>query len=143
MVRLPASLVVRADEIRGHDGSPYMERWFVVESKSLTVRYHHLLASDSDRDLHDHPWDFVSLILEGSYVEETPAGEQRFSAGDVVVHRANDLHRLQLLDGPVWTYVSTGPFVKTWGFQTPSGWVPWREYERAGSSQRAGSCRQW
>lgn len=110
-----------------------MERFFVIETKQLSVRFHHLLASDADRDLHDHPWDFVSLILEGSYIETTPAAERRFSAGDVLVHRAEDAHRLTLPDGPVWSYVTTGPFVKTWGFQTPRGWVSWHDYRRRGS----------
>ena len=117
----------RRDEIR-LDGEVYMRRWYPGPGPRL--RYHEILRSDPDRDLHDHPWDFTSLILEGAYVEITPDGERRWQAGDVIRRRATDLHRLELDGGPVWTQVRTGPVRRWWGFQTADGWVDARRYDR-------------
>lgn len=49
-----ASLVV--DELSG-----YMRR-VILETPDFSLRVHRILRGDGDRHLHDHPWDFVSLV---------------------------------------------------------------------------------
>jgi hypothetical protein len=114
----------------------YMRRWLLC-TPWFTLRLHKILRSDQDRDLHDHPWDFLSFILSGAYAELTPDGRERaFVPGDVNVKRAEDLHSLRLLNGdPVWTLVVTGPRRRRWGFATPSGWVHWREYHASAGQE--------
>jgi len=93
------------------------------------IRLHKILRSDDDRHFHDHPFDFVSFILHGHYVEVTPDGKRSFFDFDINRKRAEELHRLVLPEGgPVWTLVFTGPKRRSWGFQTEAGWVHWREY---------------
>lgn len=63
---------------------PYMMRWWLFgTSKELdehgepkprrpfgySFYFHCFLRSDDDRALHDHPWDFLSVILFGRYQE--------------------------------------------------------------------------
>lgn len=111
-------------------GEPYMRRHFLLgqpNSGGGTSRFHEILCSDR-LELHDHPWDFLSVIMSGRYIERTPDGEQEWGAGSVLARRAEDLHRLTLPDGPVWTLVVTGATRRRWGFDTPAGWVPWREH---------------
>ena len=115
------------------DGRPYMKRYYLHHSPAMSIRLHHLLTSDPGRDLHDHPWDFCSLLLTGGYRETTPDGETDYRSPCVVSRRAEQFHRLDLLDGPMWTYVVTGPVRRRWGFMTEGGWVHWREYDGAGS----------
>lgn len=121
----------------------YMERW-ILQTPWGTLRLHHILRSDDDRQLHDHPWAFWSLLLTGGYREFlpgliSPAGNgfaaiqnqrywPRFS---IVRHSATDAHRLELTEGPVWTLVWTGPFQRQWGFwlpEKPPRWVSYREW---------------
>lgn len=124
---LPSDLIRQWDQ-------PYMERYFLLggsnRSAGSTARYHHILASDG-ADLHDHPWDFVSVILSGRYVETTPTSEDEFGPGSVLVRTAEQLHRLTLPDGPVWTFVMLSPVRRRWGFQTDDGWVHWSDYLNA------------
>lgn len=113
------------------DGEPYMERYFVSggpRQSGPSLRFHLILRSDPGIDLHDHPWDFTSVILRGRYSEVTPTGQRSYGPGDVLVRKAEDLHRLVLGEGPVWTLVRTGPVRRRWGFQTGSGWVHWSEH---------------
>ena len=49
-----------------------------------------------------------------------------------MVRKAEAAHRLDLLDGPMWTYVTTGPVRRRWGFHTEQGWVHWSRYLAAG-----------
>ena len=125
------ALACRSDRIMRPDGSLYMERFFLRNDREASVRFHHLVCSD-EQDLHDHPWDFVSLVLEGSYREHTPEGSEVFGPGDCLVRSAEALHRLELVSDEVWTFVSTGRVIRKWGFQTAAGWRPWAEYLGAG-----------
>jgi hypothetical protein len=121
---------LRSDLIE-QGGEPYMRRHFLLgggaRARGTTARFHEILRSDT-ADMHDHPWDFVSVILSGRYVESTPDGEREFGPGSVLVRRAEQLHRLVLPAGPVWTFVTVGPVRRRWGFATADGWVPWRRY---------------
>lgn len=111
-------------------GRTYMERHYLLGQPvtgGSTVRYHHILQSDT-RDMHDHPWDFISIILDGTYTETTPDAEQSYGPGSVLVRKAEQLHRLTLTDGPVWTLVILGQPRRPWGYQTSDGWIPWAQH---------------
>jgi hypothetical protein len=131
---------LEVDEILGAGDVPYMARHYLRRGYDWAVQFHHLLTDDPDPDLHDHPWDFTSLLLTGGYREYSPDGAVEFRAPCVVSRRAESPHRLELLDGPMWTLVSAGPVRRRWGFHTARGWVPWREYR---SSAVLVSSRVW
>jgi hypothetical protein len=157
--RITASLSIRPEDGVPHvadlpsdlisqDGKPYMERYFLLggsnRAPGSTARYHHILESDMAA-LHDHPWDFVSVILSGTYVETTPTTEQEFGPGSVLVRTAEQLHRLTLPNGPVWTFIIIGAPRRRWGFATDDGWVHWSEYlnQDTPATPTASPSRQW
>jgi hypothetical protein len=53
-----------------HHLGDYMRRW-ILRTPWGTLRLHNILRSDLDRDLHDHPFDFVSIIIGGPGYYET------------------------------------------------------------------------
>ena len=82
----------------GHlDG--YMERWWIIEAAAdksrKAIRLHHILRSDRDRAMHDHPWENASLVLRGGYREAAPGTyRDAFEAGiDVATPELQHLHR--------------------------------------------------
>ena len=104
----------RSFTITGRDGTPYLRRFYLLKTRRLSIYVHEILRSDEDRELHDHPWDFTSIILSGSYLETTRIfGLFTFNVikqrGNIIRHKAEDAHRLTVIDGPVWTLVFTGP----------------------------------
>lgn len=140
-LRLGRFLRVYRDDLGG-----YMHRW-IAETPLGTLRLHHILRSDAGRDLHDHPWDFWSLLLTGGYYEVTPDPDVPWATRgraiprwSLVRRKAEDLHQL-LLDRPVWTLVWTGPKRRSWGFQTRRGWVNWRQYHASGREWHQGRVR--
>jgi hypothetical protein len=115
----------------------YMSRWwFMPEIFGERARIHCTKRSDHDRDLHDHPWHFVSLILAGGYTEfiEVPGSggmvdSRRYRPGDMLFRHAAHRHRLEVSDGQeCWSIVFTSPNVREWGFWTEAGFVPWQQY---------------
>lgn len=126
-----------------NDIGDYMHRW-IIQTPFGTLRVHHILRSDEARAMHDHPWDFWTLLVSGGYYEVTPHPQglevrglhtdeskpvevtrwwPRWSLRHV---RAEQLHRLILVE-PVWTVVVSGPKRRAWGFMTSAGWLHWRD----------------
>jgi hypothetical protein len=118
------------------DGQRYLERRYVIPRNShLNVYLHKFLKSDEDEALHDHPWNWCSIILRGGYTEHRSDGSSRRRAGSIVVRKPEVAHRVQLDWGnawcrelPVWTLFITGPKQREWGFHCPRGWIPWTKF---------------
>lgn len=111
----------------------YMERyWFMPELFGHSVRLHHILRSDDDRALHDHPWDFSTILLRGQYIEHRDDGYSHYGPGTQLWRAAGARHSLELPEGQtVWTLFMMGPRVQKWGFfpDGPTGAkVPWEKY---------------
>lgn len=147
-------------------GTPYLIRYFLYKPKTKgkgRIYLHHIMRSDYDRALHDHPWAFMSVILKGGYREHTswtdlqlrpvsgkwkptyfnPSSDEAFhcdfSAPAVLKRQAQWRHRLDLRDNkPVWSLVFTGPKSNEWGFwATLQDFCPWRKYDG-----RTGICHE-
>lgn len=140
----------------------YMRRYFLIENTgksradshvrprlSLThlrktqgfqLYLHKICLSDEDRELHDHPWDFLSLILWRGYEEETFAtarggwcgltARARKWPGMILRRTAQHRHRVLLRSGkPAWTLVVTSGKLKGWGFYDGRlAYTPWRDF---------------
>jgi hypothetical protein len=57
-------------ESRGDKDSAYMTRYVFPRIGPLRATIHVFHRSDADEH-HDHPWDFLSIILWRGYIEET------------------------------------------------------------------------
>lgn len=77
---------------------PFLWRLNLVYRKRFSVKLHRFLRSDPDRDLHDHPWNFVSIILWGGYYEETNAGTAWYGPGSILRRKATHRHRVILAE---------------------------------------------
>lgn len=108
---------------------PLVTRYYLFESKPVSLYLHRLHCSDEDRALHDHPWSFISILFHSGYYEHTPTGRfwrRRFS---VLWRPAEWQHRLELVK-PTWTLVVKFRRRREWGFVTQHGWMDWKEYGR-------------
>ena len=112
----------------------YLIRWHLIpENPYWNVFLHHINGYDQGRDLHDHPWNFWTVVLRGGYVEDCTRGavlDVRIVArwdglGQPLLHRrdAAHLHRIVYASPNTWTLVFTGRRRRVWGFQTDHGWI--------------------
>src|SRR3546814_17459902 len=78
---------------------------------------HHILRSDGDDELHDHPWDNRTLMVTYGYWEITRDGRRWIAPGDIVIRKAHEFHRIELEPGthPL-TIFWHGPKINDWGF---------------------------
>lgn len=122
--------VKKEKEIRSRDGELHFRRWALFHAPWFKLYLHKIYQSDKDEDPHDHPWDFTSLICDGGYIEKTPSGLRFCFCGDIVRHKAEDLHQIQLFR-PTTTLVLVGSYRRpNWGFGTKDGWVDSQTYRK-------------
>jgi len=132
----------RPDFVIGLPEDPYLIRWWMIPRNREGNHYRHcILKSDDDRALHDHPWDSVSVVLEGVLKEHLSDGSSRIlEIGKPYFRKATDAHRLEVIEGPVWTDFFTGPKVREWGFHCPQGWVHWKEFTAENPGEIGRGC---
>lgn len=112
-----------------NDPAPYLIRRTLFWTPWVRIYLHEIRRSDDDVFLHCHPWSFTSLILLGGYVEYVPCFTSERRAGSLIMHAAEDAHRIQLRQDkfgneiPAWTLVFCGRKKREWGFFTEQGWV--------------------
>jgi hypothetical protein len=117
-------------EIRSQAGELVFRRWRLLSTPWFSVYVHALYESDRDEHMHDHPWDFMSIILKGGYLENTLYRVKRYGRFDVIRHKAEDFHQLRLLHKPTWTLVITGPARRAWGYLVKGRFVGHEEYRK-------------
>ncbi len=136
------------DVVNPNDPSDvYLHRRRIVQTPWFGLYYHRIYRSDNDRDLHDHPWPFVALLLKGGYVEEyaSPQDVSRYQLATssrlksiprrhrwfnyIPFDAAHRITSIKGKDGVAKTLVVTGRRRRNpWGFYTEDGWKPWQEY---------------
>ncbi len=137
--------------IHRDEGDEYLERYYVCGRSPPypniysrwphtilgflpTVYLHRFVRSDEDRELHNHPWAAISLILAGGYREERRVGDgvtsRIWKPGQINHIGANDFHRVDLLEKDAWTLFITGEKAQSWGFwsRDTDEFVHWREH---------------
>ena len=65
---------IRWKEALGLPEAPYLHRWTLILF-GYSIRLHHWMRSDDKRYFHDHPMNFVSIIIKGRYTNVTPEGK--------------------------------------------------------------------
>ena len=120
--RLPAR------EIKGPNGEPYLQRFYLVGFLGFKFYLHRFIASDPDRGLHDHPWLFAwALVLHGGYDEVRLVKADRLAhleiktfirwKGDINRIPGDAWHRVVLPEGmEAWTLFCHWRRYKGWGF---------------------------
>lgn len=118
-------------EIISKEDVVHFRRWRIIQTPWFGIYLHHILKSDEEKHMHDHPWDFASLILWNGYEENTPVGMHRVSFWHLNVHDAEDLHKITLFNGkPTWSLFFVGQRRREFGFATEDGWVHNKTYRQ-------------
>lgn len=76
---------------------PYLTVYTVLRIFRVTVCVHHSHRGDEDRDCHDHPFSFLSLVLHGRYREHLHDGTH-LDRGVLSLRYRSSLHRRGLHD---------------------------------------------
>jgi hypothetical protein len=124
----------------------YLKRLRIIQTPWFGVYIHWIYLPDRDRDQHDHPWTFASIVLRGGYTEDVTVPESSDPRVKSMDHwpphghvmRMWQAHRIRALKPNTVTLVFVGPRRRKWGFWAPEGFIPWDQYVNADGSRKAG-----
>lgn len=135
--------VISGCEGRGDSDSPYLTRLTLFGCRWFQLCLHTFHRSDHD-ELHDHPWDFLTFILSGGYMERVMTTKPHASRilkhkpGALLYRRAEHAHQVILYsdaaEGPgeyreAKTLVLMFKRRREWGFFTKKGaYLHWLDY---------------
>lgn len=127
-------------EIKSKSGVVHFRRWTILKTPWFAVYLHHILRGDEDLHPHNHPWNFISLILKGFYWEyDRFWNKRKYKSFNLNIKKAKEFHKLELT-APVWTLVFCGKkkfkeIVSDWGYLVEGQEVDhktYRELKRSG-----------
>lgn len=118
-------------KIVSKEGVLHFKRFAVVECKWFNIYIHTILKADEDPHLHDHPWDYVSLVLKGSFLEGSVDKNKdsvmtALVRGSISMQKAERFHKivmLSLASKMVKTLFFTGPRRREWGYDVDGTWI--------------------
>jgi hypothetical protein len=119
-------------EIISQDGVLHFRRWRILSTPWFGVYLHRIYHHDCDLHMHTHPWDFVSWVISGRYIERL----LRNSETSYVARRrwswakrlTTDSHQIVDIKAPTTTIVFTGPRHDSWGYNIDGEIVDHQEY---------------
>lgn len=75
-INLPNPVYQWDEKVR--DDTPYLQRYYAGTTKdNKDIWIHRFLSSDSERHLHSHPFECISIMLNGAYEEECISRETK------------------------------------------------------------------
>lgn len=112
----------------------FMIRWIIIRTKWFNIFVHKFLKSDENLP-HSHPFNFISVLLWGSYVEQVYTGNELIEikrrAPSIMFRNGFIFHKIILKKSSPITICLTWPAGKNWHYLTNNGEViKWRKYLR-------------
>lgn len=125
-------------EIKNKQGTVFFRRYHLFSTPWFHCWMHHIYRADEDKHLHDHPWNYLSIVLSGCYVEELTNGRKRFRwPFSVSLARHTHIHKIYhiLNQKRVTTLFFVGKKTYDWGYHVDGKVIPnieYREMKRRG-----------
>jgi hypothetical protein len=123
-------------EIKNRSGILHFRRWKIFKFKYCALYFHGIYHKDEEKHLHNHPWNYASLILKGGiyeiYQKDINSRECFHYVGPLsfIKRKASWFHKLRILkdDKPVYTLFFTWGKEKDWGYNVSGMFVNHQKY---------------
>ena len=118
-------------EIVSRKGIIHFQRYHLFSTPFFHCYIHKIYQKDKDLHLHNHPWNFFSLILKGSYIEETPYKRNIKKLGSIGFGTKKYFHKIKEIISPTTTLFFTGVKHHDWGYLVDDKIINHIEYRKS------------
>lgn len=116
-------------EIKSKSGELHFKRWEILKTPFGSIWLHAIYKADTDKHLHNHPWDFTSVVLKGSYIEQTTLGNKKQHPGKINIRNGADYHKiLEMISPVVYTLFFASKPKRQWGYRVAGEFVDHETY---------------
>jgi hypothetical protein len=135
-------------EIRSKEGELHFRRWRLLSTPWFSIYIHGIYKEDEDLHLHDHPWNYLSIILRGYFSEKTldydvitdakskewksrRIEEKVVGPSSFIKRKAETFHKIQKLHSKsVYTLFFVGKKFREWGYDVNGQWIDHVTYRK-------------
>lgn len=128
-------------EIKSKQGVLHFRRYRLLSTRWFSIYIHKIYKADQDLHLHDHPWNYFNIILNGGYVEETNVNG--CIKKNIMVNfksscrKATQCHKiLHMITPSVTTLFITGKSYRTWGYNVNNSWIDHLTYRELKNNKK-------
>jgi len=102
----------------------FLLRFTLLHVGKLHIRLHTILDKDQSTLFHNHPFNYVSIVLKGGYTETLLNGKSyTYRVGSIIYHRHSDFHRIDSIKGKTTTlFIAFGKY--TWNAINTASDIP-------------------
>jgi hypothetical protein len=116
-------------EIKSKAGDVHFKRWEILKTRWGSIWLHAIYKADTDKHLHNHPWDFTSIVLKGSYIEQTQKGINFQRPGKINVRDGSEYHKILQMETPVvYTLFFASKPKRLWGYDVDGRFIDHETY---------------
>ncbi len=99
----------------------FLTRKTLVHIGRVHIRLHDILCKDRSPYLHNHPFYYISIVLNGGYSEQILRNgsiqEIKHGIGSIIYRKPNDFHRIKEINGPTKTLFLTFKVKMNWSLK--------------------------
>ncbi len=118
-------------EIISKEGILHFRRWTVFSCYYFSIYIHQIFKADEDLHLHNHPWNYCSIILYGSYIERNQFYDTIMKPLSVSIQKAQRFHKIkEMLSKQCISLFITGKKYNEWGYDTENGFIDHKTYRQ-------------
>lgn len=97
----------------------HFTRFAIIDIPNVFGIYiHRIYKEDKDNALHNHPWNFLGIVLSGAYTEETVQGVKLKKVGTVSIGGRHFFHKIKSIERDTTTLFFVWGKHKPWGYMT-------------------------
>jgi hypothetical protein len=125
-------------EIKNKLGVIHFTRWELIRIPGTTIRVylHKISKADEDLHQHDHPWNFISLILKGGYAEVYGEKARVRRPMSVKYTSSTQPHQVVHLFGITYSLVIAFGNRGEWGYMVNDEWFDHKTYRKLKNKEK-------
>lgn len=131
-------MLKKVKEIVSKDGVLHFRRWEILRTRWFVINIHGIYHKDEDKHLHSHPWNFLSIVLWGSYMEELEGNKLNVRMFlNTAYRKAEAFHKIyHVYSKRVFTLNIMSTNTKPWGYQVDGSFVNHKEYRNLKNNKK-------
>lgn len=117
-------------EIKSKYGELHFQRWTIMSLPWFSIYLHFIYKADEDAHLHNHPWNYLSFVVYGTFIEQTENNHlECILPGKIIIRKAKVYHKItDLFTNKIITLFITGKRFNEWGYEVNGKFVGHKEY---------------
>lgn len=109
-------LLVPRKDIGWEEIGEQFTRYTLWSTRWFNIYLHKLNSPQPHAECHDHPWNFIAILLWRGYFEEVNGQVSRRWPGSILWRPAEFAHNVTT-KGTSYSVIITGPKRREWGFK--------------------------